>query len=242
MDENLSNFDQPGSGDLSGRNQKPRFQLNLQTVATVVLVLALVAIVWLFFGPQPEPEVAQDLPTPTLSTLLGTGEPAVVGRPGTGTPEAAVSGSPAAATPGSPAAVGTAVMASSAASGTPEGAIALGTAISAAPSGTIAEGAFVAVGNTDGYGIRLRFGPGADFATIRIVMDGEVLQVVSGPERAEGLVWWRVQDSQGNIGWSAEQYLGPASAPASWAPPAASPTFEAGSGAVAPPATEPSTP
>jgi hypothetical protein len=69
-------------------------------------------------------------------------------------------------------------------------------------------------------------------------MDGESLKVLGGPETASGETWWRLQDQYGNVGWAAQTYLQPAAAPASWAPPAASPTFSAQTGEqVAPIAT-----
>jgi hypothetical protein len=76
--------------------------------------------------------------------------------------------------------------------------------------------------------MRLRFGAGLDTASIRsVVEEGEVLRVVGGPESADGITWWRLQDMYGNIGWAAQEYLTPTAAPSTWSPPAASPTFEA---------------
>jgi SH3-like domain-containing protein len=94
-----------------------------------------------------------------------------------------------------------------------------------AATGALAVGGFALIANTDGFGARYRFGPGPDFATIRIVEDGETLQVVSGPELAGSFTWWRVQDALGNFGWVAQEYLVPTAGPALWSPPAASPTF-----------------
>ncbi len=235
MDQNLSNFDPPSSGEPTGGGRQPRFRLNLQTVATVVLVVALIAIVWLFFGPQPEPDVSQALPTPTTLVAGTAAASPMTASTAAGTPQVPVAGSPAVAA-GDSATAGTSAPVVMGTSGTPMAPAGATTAAATVPPAGVATGAFVAIGNTDGYGIRLRFGPGADFATIRIILDGEVLQVVSGPESAEGLAWWRVQDSLGNVGWTAQDYLVPATQPANWAPPAASPTFQAGAGTSGQPA------
>jgi hypothetical protein len=88
--------------------------------------------------------------------------------------------------------------------------------------------------NTDGLGIRYRYGPGVNFITLRIIMDNEVLKVVGTPEVADETTWWRLQDSQGNVGWASQEYLAPAPMPASWNPPLASPTLEASAGTPQP--------
>jgi hypothetical protein len=198
--------------------------VSLQTAAIILLGLVLVTILWLFFGPVGE-ESPPGLPTPTaVAAAVATGS--VGPPPAAGL--AATAGTTAA--PPARAEAGTAV-------GAPAGTAvppASGTLVSAAGAAGLSQGGFVSVGNTDGFGIRLRFGPGLDYATVRIVLDGETLRVAGGPESGDGEQWWRLQDNQGNIGWAAVQYLTPAAAPAGWNPPAASPTAPAGSGTVEP--------
>jgi hypothetical protein len=111
---------------------------------------------------------------------------------------------------------------------TPGVAVAGATAGSVA-SGGIAQGGFVTITGSGTDGIRFRFGPGLNYATIRIATDGDTMMVVGGPESGDGYTWWRLQDNLGNIGWAAESFLAGAAAPALWSPPSASPTFEAGS-------------
>jgi hypothetical protein len=238
VDDNFQSFDTPGDeGNGRGRRGLP-FELNLQTVATGVLIVALLAILWLFFWPQPAPETTLDLPTATaaaaMSTPLaspGAGTPLAAGSPVTAMGTAAAIGSPGAmTTPGAlPGVAGSPVAVTSL--GTPA---APGTSLTPlAPSGPVAVGQFVVVGGTDGYGIRLRFSPGTDSATIYIAMDGETFKVLGGPEAVDGTSWWRVQDNAGHVGWAAAEYLQPGVAPPDWNPPAASPTFPAQTGGAA---------
>lgn len=114
--------------------------------------------------------------------------------------------------------------------GTPGTPVAMGTVGSMASTSALKQGMFTTVVGTGGYGMRLRFGAGADYLTIRIVDDGETLSVLGGPEQSEGMRWWRVQDALGNVGWAAEEFLSASTMPAGWAPAAASPTFQAGQG------------
>jgi hypothetical protein len=231
MDDNFANFDAPEGATPPGRRSGLPFELNLMTVATGVLVFALIAIFYLFFlAPQPAPDATLEPATPTalalgspMATAAGTAVAPVLGSAVAATPLAGALGTPSAMVPlGTPAMPGP---------GTPTtmGLPPAGTP-TAGPVGMLAVGQFVQVGNTDGLGIRYRYGAGTDMLTIRIIMDGEVLKVLGGPESNEGISWWRLQDNLGNVGWAAQEYLLPTAAPASWSPPAASQTFEAGSG------------
>ncbi|MBC7262524.1 MAG: SH3 domain-containing protein, partial [Chloroflexi bacterium] len=56
---------------------------------------------------------------------------------------------------------------------------------------------------------RLRSGPGTEFITFKIVAEGSVLEVLGGPEEADGHIWWRLKDDQGVIGWAAADWLVP---------------------------------
>jgi len=208
--------------------------ISVQAAATGLLIVVVLAILYLFFGPTSD--APADLPTATAPAAGGprTSTPLAGGAGGTA-PAAAtatLSGVPG-TTPGG--AGGTPVAGAAATGAAAPVASALATMpdlqpspapADATPAAGLAANGFVRVGNTDGFGLRLRFGPGADYATIRIVGDDEVLRVQSGPESGEGISWWRLQDGQGNIGWGAEEFLVPASPPATWNPPAASPTFE----------------
>lgn len=181
------------------------------TAAIILLGVVLVTILWLFFGPTGE-EPPPDLPTATSVAAATAALPSPMVSPG-----ATVITQSTAPPGGMPGAATTAASA----------ALASGTLLPPGAGANLSAGSFVLIGHTDGYGIRLRFGPGLDTATIRIVPDGETLRVSGGPETVNGERWWRLQDNLGNIGWAADQYLSPTIAPPGWNPPAASPTFEA---------------
>jgi hypothetical protein len=93
-------------------------------------------------------------------------------------------------------------------------------------------GAFARVTGTGSFGLRMRFGPGLDYLTIRFADESETLEVTGGPENGDSLQWWRVRDNLGNVGWVAAEYLVPVASPGSWSPPVASPTFPAGAASL----------
>ena len=215
-DPNFSAFDDPADPAPDGSPRLPG-GISIQAAATGLLIIVLLAILWLFFGPTSDAPV--DLPTATAvagaTPSLGSGT--AVSVTGAGTPGADI------VTPGAVAAGGTPVAGQAAGSaGT-----AVPLATSGAASGVLAVDTFVRISSTDTYGMRLRFGAGLDTATIRIADEGETMRIVGGPETGDGYTWWRLQDQFGNIGWAAQEYLSPTSTPTSWSPPAASPTFDA---------------
>lgn len=197
--------------------------ISMQTAAAALLIVAVVAVLWLLtVGPAEAP--------PDLATATVTGQPA-----------AAVGGTRVGAVPGPSTSTVSAAASPASSATSPPGASGTVTAtrpVAVAPGGTpgagLAEGAFAQVVGTGPDGIRYRLGPGLDYLTIRIVMDGEVLRVAGGPETGDDIRWWRLQDDQGNVGWAAEAYLAVTTAPAQWNPPAASPTFGATSAPAAP--------
>jgi len=67
----------------------------------------------------------------------------------------------------------------------------------------------VRVSGTGEIGLRLRSGPGLDYVTYKIVPEGSVLKVLSGPEEADGFTWWRLEDEDGVVGWAVEEWLEP---------------------------------
>ena len=78
----------------------------------------------------------------------------------------------------------------------------------------IAAGVYVKVVNTEADGLRFRWGPGTDTITKKFVEDGTILKVLDGPEEADGLTWWRLEDSSEQdedlkIGWAADEWLEP---------------------------------
>ncbi len=204
--------------------------LSLQTGASILLIAVIAAVLWLFLGPMPDGGSTADLPTATPTRGLA-GVPQTTGvagantaPPGAGTaavrqpvagavaPYLPLGGTPPGGTPG----IGFS-------SSQPLGG---GTPAAGSAGAGVRQGAFVSVAGTGTYGLRMRFGPGSDYVTIRIVNDGETLLVLEESSQTAGSTWWRVQDNQGNIGWVDQEFLrSGVLAPASWAPPVASPTF-----------------
>ena len=68
----------------------------------------------------------------------------------------------------------------------------------------------VEVFNTGKDRLSFRAGPGGKYARLALLEDGTKLKVMGGPEKAEGRTWWRLQRSDGTIGWSIEDNLRPA--------------------------------
>ena len=74
----------------------------------------------------------------------------------------------------------------------------------------IAVGGYVKVVGAEAGGMSYRSGPGLNYARLAIVKDGTILEVLEGPEEADGYTWWRLQDEDGFIGWVADDWLEPA--------------------------------
>lgn len=226
-DQNMSAFDDQNE-PASGGSPKLPGGISVQAAATGLLIIVSIAILWLFFGPSPDSDTPSGLPTATAGASGAGTSTAQAQTPigAVGTAAAPIDGSPVATpiivnvTPGAAMGGATAVAVGTAATG--------GTPAAPASTAPLAVDSFVVVANTDNLGMRLRFGAGLDTASIRgAVPEGEVLRVVGGPETSDGITWWRLQDNQGNIGWAAAEFLTPTTAPTTWSPPAASPTFEA---------------
>ena len=78
---------------------------------------------------------------------------------------------------------------------------------SAAPQ--VAPGAIVEVAGTGALGLRLRSGPGRSYVTTKVVDEGSRLEVLGGPEKADDIEWWRLEASDGIVGWAASEFLEP---------------------------------
>ena len=200
MEDYDSPSQDPQAASDRGAPSGPGGGFTLQTGASVLLSAVIAAVLGLFLGPMPEPDSGIDLPTPT-----------------------SVFSTPAVATPGQAQATPSGVVPTQA---LPPGPPAAGTA--EATEGTVTTGTFVRVSGTEGLGLRFRFGPGSDYATVRIVDDGEVLLVQGEPQTSGGRTWWRLQDSEGNFGWTVDEFLDPTTRPGNWNPPLASATLPAG--------------
>jgi hypothetical protein len=73
----------------------------------------------------------------------------------------------------------------------------------------IAVGGYVKVVGAEADALSYRSGPGLNYARLTIVKDGTILEVLEGPEEADGYTWWRLEDEDGFIGWAADEWLEP---------------------------------
>jgi hypothetical protein len=86
----------------------------------------------------------------------------------------------------------------------------------------IAVGRYVRVSGTEGSGLSLREGPGANFARMDVALEGEVFIVIDGPRVAGDAEWWKIRDpdNERRDWWAAGNYLEPVENPyedGSWA-------------------------
>ena len=58
-----------------------------------------------------------------------------------------------------------------------------------------------------------RDGPGLNYETVGLLMNGTVLKVIAGPQQADGLWWWHLEMADGTLGWAADQWLVATAAP-----------------------------
>lgn len=73
----------------------------------------------------------------------------------------------------------------------------------------ISIGKFVQISGTGGDGLRLRAGPGKDFAPLFLGFESEVFEVKDGPKFSDGITWWYLATpyDKTRSGWAAADYL-----------------------------------
>jgi hypothetical protein len=76
-------------------------------------------------------------------------------------------------------------------------------------------GGMVQISGTSGEGLRLRYSPGLDSQVRLLGSEGEVFQVMDGPQQADNYTWWYLENPQDRTrrGWGVEDFLSPANAP-----------------------------
>jgi len=77
----------------------------------------------------------------------------------------------------------------------------------AARPATVQVGARVQVTGTNGAGLRLRQSPSTDSVTLQFASDGAQFVVVDGPQQADDITWWKIDDQNGLVGWASGDYL-----------------------------------
>jgi hypothetical protein len=83
------------------------------------------------------------------------------------------------------------------------------------PVAGIQTGGYVQISGTEGEGLRLRRDPSLNGEVVQVGLEGEIFQVVGGPEEADGYLWWQLQAplNSARIGWAVSNYLDPAQGP-----------------------------
>jgi len=56
-------------------------------------------------------------------------------------------------------------------------------------------------------GLNVRYGPGLSYGVIKAEPYGATGTILGGPQTADGYTWWRVQYTDGTVGWSVENWL-----------------------------------
>ncbi|HEY3291246.1 MAG TPA: SH3 domain-containing protein [Anaerolineae bacterium] len=82
----------------------------------------------------------------------------------------------------------------------------------APPAGTsndpISVGVKIKVVDTGPTGLNFRKTPSRAGEKIRSLPEGNIYEVVGGPQKADGLTWWQLKDpSDGITGWGAQDYM-----------------------------------
>jgi cytoskeletal protein RodZ len=71
----------------------------------------------------------------------------------------------------------------------------------------LAVGDTVTVSDTGGAGLNMRAGAGTGHAKVKTLREGAEVEIIGGPEDANGYTWWQVRDADGATGWVVEDFL-----------------------------------
>lgn len=76
-------------------------------------------------------------------------------------------------------------------------------------------GGIVVVAGTGGDGLRLRFSPGLESNVRMLSSEGELFEIVDGPQEKDGYTWWYLENPQDRTqrGWAVADFLQPAPIP-----------------------------
>jgi hypothetical protein len=77
------------------------------------------------------------------------------------------------------------------------------------PPGNFVIGARVMVVGVGTSGLNVRSAPGLAGTPLFLAVDDEVYALVDGPQTADGLEWWKIEDPNdpSRVGWAARNYL-----------------------------------
>lgn len=73
----------------------------------------------------------------------------------------------------------------------------------------LAVGSKVKVANTGGTGLNMRAGPSTGQTRVKTLAENSEVEIMGGPQTADGFVWYQVRDSSGTIGWVVGKFLLP---------------------------------
>ncbi len=68
-------------------------------------------------------------------------------------------------------------------------------------------GASVVVTGSGELQLRVRSSPSLAADTLGTLPDGALLKVLEGPETSDGYTWWKIESTEGLVGWAAENWL-----------------------------------
>ena len=60
---------------------------------------------------------------------------------------------------------------------------------------------------TGGAGLNMRAGAGTGHPRIKTLKEGSTVELIGGPEDANGYTWWQLRDETGTTGWGADKFL-----------------------------------
>lgn len=71
----------------------------------------------------------------------------------------------------------------------------------------------IVISGTQDEGLNIRNGPGTDSPVVCLAWEGEKYKIIAGPEIKDGLIWWKIINSDNNekTGWAVQDYFSPAS-------------------------------
>ncbi|HEY60741.1 MAG TPA: hypothetical protein G4N92_08695 [Anaerolineae bacterium] len=77
------------------------------------------------------------------------------------------------------------------------------------PPGIFSVGMIVRVEGTEDEGLRIRVCPGIECKTHSITEEGNVFEIIDGPEISNGFIWWKIisLEEDSIYGWAVQDYL-----------------------------------
>ncbi len=77
-------------------------------------------------------------------------------------------------------------------------------------------GVYAKIVGTEGAGVSMRSGPGTNNARLTVAPEESIVLILDGPTADENLqdfIWWFIRDTDGNEGWTVQNFLTPSLPP-----------------------------